>query len=76
MKKIDPLFKALYQKTFYAGSFYEDLKVGRPEEYDLDLLLKLPRFVRPEVVVTHKHGYVQIKTKENLNGHTKSEQYS
>lgn len=43
MKKQNSLFNAIYEKTFYGGSYYDDLKVGKPDEFDLDLLLVLPK---------------------------------
>ncbi|CAG9772612.1 unnamed protein product [Ceutorhynchus assimilis] len=43
MKKQSAVFKTVFDKPFYGGSFYDDLKVGSPDEFDLDLLLVLPK---------------------------------
>ena len=45
MCQVDPLFSAIYQKLYFTGSFYDGLKVGEPEEFDLNLVLepKLPK---------------------------------
>lgn len=38
----DALFKELYSELMYSGSYFKGTKVGKPEEYDLNLILKLP----------------------------------
>ena len=45
MCQADPLFNAIFQRVYHTGSFYDGLKVGEPEEYDLNLVLepKLPK---------------------------------
>ena len=45
MCQVDPLFNAIFQRVYHTGSFYDGLKVGEPEEYDLNLVLepKLPK---------------------------------
>ena len=42
MKQNDPLFNALYQKEHFAGSYPDGLKIGKPTEYDMNLIIKLP----------------------------------
>lgn len=42
MKQKSVLFKTLYKSKYYGGSYYDNLKVGPPNEYDLDLVLRLP----------------------------------
>lgn len=42
MKQTSPLFKKLYSKYAMAGSCFDDLKIGAPNEYDINLLLTLP----------------------------------
>ena len=46
MKRKDPTFQALYKEPQYAGSYYENLRVGHPDEFDINLELELP--VKPE----------------------------
>lgn len=47
----DELFNDLYQRPMYGGSFYKKTKFGNPEEFDLDLILKLPV----------NYDYIQVK---------------
>lgn len=42
MKLRDPLFAILYSRIYYTGSYYSDLRVSAPDEYDLNLVLKFP----------------------------------
>ncbi|XP_044758696.1 cyclic GMP-AMP synthase-like isoform X2 [Coccinella septempunctata] len=60
MKKVDPLFKCLYNKKFYGGSYYDGLKLHSPDEYDLDLALKLPTKLNHRLEISDVHGFVRI----------------
>lgn len=51
----------MYQRVFYGGSFYDELRVGTPDEFDLDLLLALPKLLYPEIVPSNKPGHVMLK---------------
>ena len=42
MKEHDPLFRNLYFGIYYAGSYYDDLRIVEPTEFDLDIKLKKP----------------------------------
>lgn len=42
LKNQDELFRKIFEKTVFVGSFYKQTKVGKPEEYDLNLILNLP----------------------------------
>ncbi|CAH1962981.1 unnamed protein product [Acanthoscelides obtectus] len=64
MQKINPLFKQMFERTFYGGSYYDGIKVGKPEEYDLDLVLNLPVLSKPVVEVGDKPGFVQVRIME------------
>ncbi|KAJ3644769.1 hypothetical protein Zmor_022474 [Zophobas morio] len=61
MKQQDPLFDAMFRRVFYGGSYYDGLKVGDPGEFDLDLLLDLPRYAQPELVDSIYPGFVQVQ---------------
>ncbi|XP_044734831.1 cyclic GMP-AMP synthase-like isoform X2 [Chrysoperla carnea] len=66
MKKADKLFENMYQTILHAGSYYDGLKVGKPDEYDLDLIFKLPIDYN-EIKITSspgKPGYVKLKVSE------------
>lgn len=64
MAKSDVLFKSMYERRFYGGSYYEGLKVAKPEEFDLDLVLNLPVIIEPCVEISNKHGFVHVKILE------------
>jgi len=42
MQQQSPLFKKMYERILWAGSYYKKTRVGDPEEYDLNLVMKLP----------------------------------
>ncbi|XP_076248421.1 cGAS-like receptor 1 [Calliopsis andreniformis] len=42
MKLTDPLFAKAFKKIIFCGSFYKGTKVGRPNEFDLNIVLELP----------------------------------
>ncbi|CAL1286148.1 unnamed protein product [Larinioides sclopetarius] len=39
MKRRDPLFNKLFQRVHYTGSFYHDLRISQPDEFDINLIL-------------------------------------
>ncbi|XP_056639349.1 cyclic GMP-AMP synthase-like receptor [Diorhabda sublineata] len=60
MKDGNVLFNKMFQKIFYGGSYYDKLKVGKPEEYDLDFLLTFPENGEPTIEVSDKPGFVNV----------------
>jgi hypothetical protein len=42
MKIMDETFQTLYKQPHYVGSYYENLRVGHPTEFDINLELQLP----------------------------------
>ena len=42
MREEDVLFKKIYSRICGAGSYYDGLKVGKPEEFDMDVVIRLP----------------------------------
>ncbi|GFQ91832.1 cyclic GMP-AMP synthase [Trichonephila clavata] len=42
MKIRDDIFKLLYQKPHFTGSYYSDLRISQPDEFDINLVLNLP----------------------------------
>ncbi|VEN43689.1 unnamed protein product [Callosobruchus maculatus] len=64
MKKQNPLFKTMFERKFYGGSFYDGIKVGKPIEFDLDFVLNLPVLIKPVVEVGDKPGFVQVRITE------------
>lgn len=55
----DPLFKRMFLKTTVGGSVGDGLKVIIPDEYDLNMVLKLPRCFT--VYPSNIPGYVHLK---------------
>ena len=39
MKQSDPLFNVLYREIYFSGSYYDDLKIGKPDEFDLNFVI-------------------------------------
>lgn len=63
MRTNSELFKALYERLFYGGSYYDGLRVGHPEEFDLDLLLRLPKLIDVSLDITNVPGFVSMQLK-------------
>ena len=39
MKESDELFNVLYREIYFSGSYYDGLKIGKPDEFDLNLVI-------------------------------------
>lgn len=63
MKTQSVLFKGLYDKLFHGGSYYDGLRVGHPEEFDLDLLLRLPKLIDVCLSVSNMPGFLNVQLK-------------
>ncbi|XP_072396105.1 cyclic GMP-AMP synthase-like receptor isoform X2 [Diabrotica undecimpunctata] len=61
MTKKNTLFKEMYFTTFFGGSFYDGLRVGAPDEFDLDLLMNLPKILNKDLTVSDDPGFVHLK---------------
>lgn len=57
--KENPLFKKMYTDVLYGGSSYSGLKVGKPEEFDIDLRLVLPTLTKPTLELSKEPGFVK-----------------
>ncbi|KAG8194511.1 hypothetical protein JTE90_013263 [Oedothorax gibbosus] len=64
MKKHDELFGKLYQKNVYTGSFYSDLRISEPDEFDINLVLKMP--FKPGDIEINYHPQVPSYAKFHL----------
>lgn len=42
LKEQSPLFNKLFKEIAWTGSYYEGLKISYPDEFDLNVILKLP----------------------------------
>lgn len=63
MRSLDKLFDNLFRTKYYGGSYYDNLKISKPCEYDLDILLNLPKMLSPTVEVSDKPGFVHVSLK-------------
>ncbi|XP_044271607.1 cyclic GMP-AMP synthase-like [Tribolium madens] len=61
MKLQSPAFAKLEPTIFGNGSSFEGLKVGQPDEFDIDILLTLPGETQPEVKTDTIPGFVQLQ---------------
>lgn len=64
MKLKDNLFKEMYTRVFFGGSYYDGIRVCQPDEFDLDLLLSLPKLVVPKITTSDRPGFVHLQFKE------------
>lgn len=60
----DDMFKKLYSTIFYGGSFYDGIRVGSAVEFDLDLLLLLPKNCKPVVTPSNINGFVHVQLQD------------
>lgn len=42
LKSTDEVFEKLYSKLEYVGSYFDGLRVAKPTEFDLNLIMKIP----------------------------------
>ncbi|CAG9839637.1 unnamed protein product [Diabrotica balteata] len=61
MTEKNSLFKEMYFTTFFGGSFYDGLRVGAPDEFDLDLLMNLPKILNTDLSNSKDPGFVHLK---------------
>ncbi|XP_017763734.1 PREDICTED: uncharacterized protein LOC108553378 [Eufriesea mexicana] len=64
MKLNDSLFEKMYEKNIYCGSFYKLTKIEKPNEFDLNIILKLPVNYNYIQILENRPGYVQINIKD------------
>ncbi|XP_049784521.1 cyclic GMP-AMP synthase-like receptor [Schistocerca cancellata] len=62
MKEKDKKFNECYQRIFFAGSYWDGLKVGKPTEFDVDIVIKLP-FIRNLIQVEPCESPAFVKVK-------------
>ncbi|KAK2575426.1 hypothetical protein KPH14_008336 [Odynerus spinipes] len=60
MSNADTFFKTVYQRILFGGSFYKGTKVGFPEEFDLNIIIKLPINYNLIKVESCQPGFVKI----------------
>ncbi|KAK7865190.1 hypothetical protein R5R35_012046 [Gryllus longicercus] len=58
--KNNDVFKFLYKNNVYTGSFYENLRISKPDEFDINLIFVLP--AECKIFYDQKQpGFVKIK---------------
>lgn len=81
MKEVDPFFCLMFNRETVAGSYWDNLKVGSPEEFDKCLVLSLPscfsdhiQFVQASpsfVLVNVKNGLEKLKKTDKWESYRK-----
>ncbi|XP_019878052.1 cyclic GMP-AMP synthase-like receptor [Aethina tumida] len=61
LKTKNIMFRKMYTCIFFGGSYYDGLRVGHPNEFDLDLLLTLHNLTKPIITKANEPGYVFLK---------------
>lgn len=51
----------LFRNICYTGSYYDGLKIGKPEEFDLDLVMSLPKLCNVQLIKSDCPGYVHLQ---------------
>lgn len=62
MKEKDKKFNECYQRLYFAGSYWDGLKVRKPTEFDVDIIIKLP-FIRNLIQVEPCESPAFVKVK-------------
>nr|XP_034191383.1 uncharacterized protein LOC117609317 isoform X1 [Osmia lignaria] len=65
MKSMNSLFEKAYKEIIFCGSFYKGTKVGHPNEFDLNIILKLPIICDSINFSQVEPAFIQILVKEN-----------
>ncbi|XP_018045430.1 PREDICTED: uncharacterized protein LOC108685249 isoform X1 [Atta colombica] len=60
MRNQCPLFDKTFRKIEWAGSYYKGTRVGQPEEYDLNFVIKLPFKEKDLKFDTDRPGFTKI----------------
>ncbi|GLH12475.1 Uncharacterized protein GBIM_17236, partial [Gryllus bimaculatus] len=61
MKEVDEDFRNLFQRLHYSGSYYENLRISEPNEFDLNLELRSQKGSQKVHYTNEYPGFVQIK---------------
>ncbi|KAK1125556.1 hypothetical protein K0M31_005915 [Melipona bicolor] len=76
MKENDSLFRKMYKKIIYCGSFYKGTKIGEPNEFDLNIILKIP--INYCYINFHpiSPGYVELSITDDVQAYATAEIYN
>lgn len=72
MKRVDETFREVYRQPHYVGSYYENLRVGHPSEFDINLELQLPISELHVEIQTKgtEPGFARIRVNTQFHIHT------
>ena len=81
MKRTDVLFNLLYQEIFHTGSYFDGLRVNNANEFDLNVLLKIPGLKESAMLFEDTEcdpGFATMKILGNVQDHfdTQEKMYS
>ncbi|XP_044731828.1 cyclic GMP-AMP synthase-like [Chrysoperla carnea] len=66
MMDIDELFAYMYRKIAFVGSYWEGAKIDKPDEFDLNIVLKLPvKCEEIEIKNAGQSGFLTVKIDRN-----------
>ncbi|XP_015925555.1 cyclic GMP-AMP synthase-like receptor [Parasteatoda tepidariorum] len=71
MKEVDKVFDWLYREPYYTGSFYSDLRISQPDEFDINLIIDMP-FKNGEFSITsqlNEPNFVKYQSDVPKSGH-------
>ncbi|XP_018574676.1 uncharacterized protein LOC108913593 [Anoplophora glabripennis] len=69
--KSNELFCNLYRAPYFGGSYYEGLKIKRPDEYDIHIKLCFPAVDNCQMISSYKSGYVHLQFSRTRNNSRK-----
>lgn len=69
MKRKDHIFEKAFNRIGYTGSYYDRLKVGEADEYDLNLILKPKLKMEPSKVSFKQDQQGNMSESEKLQGY-------
>jgi len=77
MKRTDIHFNILYQEIFHTGSYFDGLRVNNANEFDLNVLLKIPGLKESAMLFEDKEcdpGFATLKILGNVQEHFDAQQ--
>ncbi|XP_068914558.1 cyclic GMP-AMP synthase-like receptor [Tenebrio molitor] len=64
MVSVDRVFKSMFRRVFYGGSYFDGLHVSRNYDYDLDLLLVMPKAASPDLQQSEFPSHIQLQVND------------
>ncbi|CAH1395054.1 unnamed protein product [Nezara viridula] len=75
LKSTDEVFEKLFSKLEYVGSYFDGLRVAKPTEFDLNLIMKLPCDYKKIVIENNNvsAGFVKLNILKAIQNNQQSE---